>query len=190
VIDLPPEQVIEQRLEDCGLDSKGISVKYEGNFQSIEVVIKPEAGAASQHFQCIHEAAGYEIVTFPDMEMARQYSDFTTELIRPKMLEDARKSLETMGLLENFPARANFGSDKLFAEAIEVHCALDAGSAITSYGESLAFEPPQEGLKDFDAFQEKYSCLFTAMTFAMAKRDVQSFGFVGNEADVPAEEQR
>jgi hypothetical protein len=190
VIYLPPEQVIEQRLEDCGLDAKGIFVKYEGYLQSIEVVIKPEAGAASQHFPCIHKATGYEIVTFANTRMAQQYRDFTTELFRPKMLEDARKSLEKMGLLKNFPVRATFGSDKLFAEAIEVHCALDAGTAIKSYGESLVFEPSQESLKDFDAFQEKYSCLLTAMTFATAKRYVKSFGFVGNEAYAPEEEQK
>ncbi len=190
MIDLPPEQVIEQRLVECGLDYKGISVKYEGYLQSIEVVIKPEAGAASQHFPCIHKATGFEIVTFADMEMARQYSDFTTELFRSKMLEDARKSLEKMGLLKNFPVRATFGNDKLFAEAVELLCGLDAGTVIKSYGESLAFDPPREILEDVDAFQEKYSCLLSAMTFAMAKRDVKGFGFVGNESYAPEEEQK
>ena len=188
MIDLPPEQVIEQRLVECGLDSKGISVKYEGYLQSIEVVIKPAAGAASQHFPCIQKATGYEIVTFADMEMARQYSDFTTELFRPKMLEDARKLLEQRGLLDNFPVRPDFDSDRLFGEALEAHCGLVKGSTLNTYGQSLVFDPPKDSFGDFEAFEKKYSCLLTSMSFAAARGDIKNFGFIGNEAALPEEQ--
>ena len=181
MIDIPPEQVIEQRLVDCGLNPAGISVAYEDYLQSIEVVIKPDAGATKQHFDCINKAAGYEIVRFADMELAQQYDEFTTELFRPQILEDARKLLEKMGLLENFPIRAVFSSDELFAEAIEAHCGVTPGTALKSYDAALSLVLPQESLKDSGAFHEKYSCVFAAVMIASAKGDIKSFGFVGND---------
>jgi hypothetical protein len=92
MIDVPPEplppqeRVVEQRLLDCGLKTGGFIVKYEDYLQSIQVVIEPSAGATSDNFACIREAAGNEIVTFEDGEMFAAYMDFTSELARPEMM--------------------------------------------------------------------------------------------------------
>lgn len=103
MIDMPPvpppspEKVIEQRLIECGLDVSGVSVRYEDYLQSIEIVIRPTAGATADHFECIKNAAGYEIVTFEDREMYRAYSDYTAELARPEMLESLKAGLQERG---------------------------------------------------------------------------------------------
>ena len=181
MIDLPPEQVIEQRLVECGLNPSGFTVMYEDYLQSIEIIIKSEAGATPEQFGCIHEAADFEIVTFADLQMYRDYNDYVMELFRPKMLEDARQSLEKIGKLKNFPERADFGSDKLFAEAIEVHCDVPTDSALKEFGDGFVFMPPQEDYLDFDSFTAKYSCLNTAISYVAANRELD-VGLIGNEA--------
>ncbi|MEQ1550518.1 hypothetical protein [Sphingorhabdus sp.] len=188
MIDLPPEQVIEERLVECGLNPSGLTVKYEDYLQSIEINIKPEAGATPDKFGCIHKAADLEIVTFSDLEMYRKYSDFTMELYRPKMLEDARRSLEKIGKLEGFPVRSAFADDKRFAEAVEVHCGIPAGEALKEFGDGIVFMPPPEEYQDHVKFMNRYSCITSAIMFLAAKREL-SIGFVGNEA-VREEEQK
>ena len=114
MIDMPAEpppaheQVIEQRLAQCGLDIGGVSVRFEDYLQSTEIVIRPTAGATVDHFECIKNAAGYEIVTFEDREMYQAYSDYTAELARPEMLESLKARLQEKGLLEALPERASF----------------------------------------------------------------------------------
>jgi hypothetical protein len=181
VIDLPPEQVIEQRLVECGLNPSGFTVKYEDYLQSIEIVIKPEAGATAEKFSCIHKAVDFEIVTFSDLKMYREYNDYAMELYRPKMLEDARQSLEKIGKLEGFPVRSGFANDKRFAEAVEVHCGIPASGALKEFGDGIVFMPPPEEYRDAEKFMAKYSCLTTAIMYLAAKREL-SIGFIGNEA--------
>jgi hypothetical protein len=190
MIDLPPEQVIEHRLSECGLKLSGITVAYEQILQSIEVVIAPQAIATKNDFQCIFDAAGLEIVTFTDPDVAQQYSEFMSELFRPKMLEDAQKTLDKLGLLENFPVRASFDTDKHYAEALEVHCGLEKGEALKEEGNGVIFLPADIGSTDYQAFSDKYSCLLTAATYAMAKGEWNGLGFVGNENYSVEEEQK
>lgn len=180
MIDSTPEQVIEQKIGECGLNRTGVTVAYEDYLQSIEVVIKPEAKATSDHFQCIHNASGYEIVTFTDMELAKRYEEFTAELLRPKMLEDARQSLKKLGRFDNFPTRDAFPSNKLYAEALESHCGVERGSVLKEFGEWITFQPLKADLRDVGAFHDKYNCLFAAIYYALATGDLKDFGFVGN----------
>ncbi|MFM2022349.1 MAG: hypothetical protein RJB02_2057 [Pseudomonadota bacterium] len=181
MIDLLPEQVIEQRLVECGLNPSGFTVKYKDYLQSIEILIKPEAGATEEKFGCIHKAVEFEIVTFTDLEMYRDYNEFEMELYRPKMLEDARLSLEKVGKLESFPARSAFANDKLFAEAVEVHCGISAGSALKEFGDRIVFMPSRDEYRDAETFMNKYSCLTTAILYLAANREL-SVGLIGNEA--------
>ncbi len=180
MIELPPEQVIEQRLVECGLNPSGFTVIYEDYLQSIEIVIKPEAGATTDKFGCIHKAVDFEIVTFPEPKMYQDYNDYAMELLRPKMLEDARLSLEKIGKLEGFPVRSAFGSDKLFAEAVEVHCGIPSNGALKEFGDGIVFMPPPEEYRDAEKFMTTYSCLTTAIIYLAAKREL-SIGFIGNE---------
>lgn len=132
-MDLPPEpqiqsvEVIEQRLVDCGLNQKGFSIQYSELLQAREIVIGKNADVSVEQFACIHTALGFEFVTFEDAQMGEEYRDFSNELVRPQILEYAKNGLAEVGLLEGFPERAKYKSDKLFAEAIEVHCGLEAG---------------------------------------------------------------
>lgn len=181
MIDLPPEQVIEQRLVECRLNPSGFTVKYEDGLKSIQIVIKPQAGVTAEQFGCIYEATNFEIVTFTDSRMFGDYTDYVTELFRPKMLEDARQSLDKIGKLEGFPARAAFANQKRFAEAIEVHCGILAGSALKEFGDDIVFMPPPEEYMDFERFTATYSCLTTAIMYVAAEREL-IVGFIGNEA--------
>ena len=180
MIDLPPEKVIEQRLVKCGLNPLGVSVIYEDYLQSIEVVIKPDAEVTSDQFGCIREAVASEIVTFFDPDMNRRYNDFVAKLLRPHMLDDARQSLEKIGRLANFPVRSAYGSDKLFAEAIEVHCGVPKRRALKEFGNGIAFMPPQEDHRDYDKFLAMYGCLFRAIAYVAANGELV-VSLIGNE---------
>ncbi|MBA4163622.1 MAG: hypothetical protein C0510_03165 [Erythrobacter sp.] len=185
MIEMPPEppprqeQVIEHRLIECGLDARGVSVKYEDYLQSIEIVIGPKAGATTKHFACIKEAAGYEIVTFEDREMFAAYSDFASELARPQMLATFESRLKETGLWEGFPDRRDFGSLEDYARALEVHAGVPPGSALRISGNGILFDPAREGQNPAD-FVERYSDLLAVVAYASTKERL-SFGFIGNE---------
>jgi len=185
-MDVPPEplpaseQVIEQRLIDCGLSKSGFTVKYEDYLQSIEIVISPEAGTREDQFACIREAAGYEIVTFDDGAMQMAYLDFVSELVRPQMLTEARAELEQRGLLVGFPERETFDNLQLYAEALEVHSGLSPNSTLKVHGDSITFDPSRDN-GNFQEFSNKYSNLLVAIRFAVARGDFKNFGFIGNE---------
>lgn len=176
-----PEQVIEQRLVDCGLSRSGFTVKYEDYLQSIEIVITPHAGAREQHFSCIREAVEHEIVTFTDPGMQKAYSDYVSELLRPQMLDRATAELKKRGLLKNFPDRNGFASLELYAQALERHSGLAPKSALRVEGEKVVFDPPR-GHRNFRNFDERYSSLLAVIMFASARGDFKNFAFVGNEA--------
>jgi hypothetical protein len=181
---LPPiaiEQVIEQNLVKCGLSSKGISVAYQDELQSIEVVITPDSGATTESFKCVNDAVGLEIVTFTDTKLLMQFHKFKTDLYRPIMLEEARNSLDKLGLLENFPKRNSFSSDKMFAEGLELHCGLQKGEVFKENGDTISFQPFIPSPTNFSAFEKRYSCVLMAYTFAMANGDLNKIGFIGNE---------
>lgn len=186
MIDIPPqppqrqEQVIERKLVDCGLDAKGLSVKYEDYLQSIEVVISPAAGASKASFDCIRQAAGHEIVTFADNEMRAEYDAFLAELYRPQMIAEATKSAKELGLLPNFPRRRSFANLAEYARALERHAGVTAGSALKVSGDALAFDPPRE--LNYNKFSKLYSKLLAATMYAVAIGDLEKMGFIGNEA--------
>ncbi len=185
MIDVPPEplptqeQVIEQRLLDCGLNPGGFTVKYEDYLQSVEIVIAPSAGATSDNFACIRDAAGYEIVTFQDGEMFAAYMDFASELARPEMMVMYEGRLKETGLWEGFPDREDFGSLKEYAEALEVHAGIKPGSALRVSGDGILFDPPSAS-NNYADFAERYSNLLSVVAYA-AIRDRVKFGFIGNE---------
>lgn len=178
----PPayEQVIEQRLIACGLRRDGFSVKYEDYLQSVEIVIKPAAGARKEHFPCIRQAVEYEIVSFADGSMQRAYSDFETGLLRPQMLESATAELRKRGLLTDFPDRKTYANFELYAEALEWHSGLAPRSSLRVSGKAIIFDPPRSHL-NFRDFEKRYSSLMAVISFAAARGDAD-FAFTGNEA--------
>ena len=194
MIDAPPEpppsyeQVFEHQLVECGLDANGISVRYEDDLQSIEIVIRPSAGATASHFECIKKATGYEIVTFEDREMYAAYMQYTSELARPEMLEDLEGRLREKGLLEGFPERQNYETLADYAMALEKHGGVLPGSALRIAGDTIYFDPPRDGQRPphFAEFSERYSDLLDVILFASV-RDRLNFGFIGNEAFVEEE---
>jgi hypothetical protein len=175
------EQVIEQRLAECGLSRGGFTVKYENYLQSIEIVITPTAGARQEHFPCIRQAAQHEIVSFADSSMQKAYSDYQAEILRPQMLENATAEVEKRGLLKNFPDRNSFASLELYAQALERHSGLAPGSVLRVSGQTIVFDPPR-GQTTFRDFDKRYSSLLAVIMFATARGDFKSFGFIGNKA--------
>lgn len=175
------EQVIQDKLVQCGLASRGIRVAYSDDLQGYEIIITPEAGAKPELFPCIREVAERDIVRFTDPEMYHRYLGFVDELLRPLALKTAEEELAKLGRLKGFPSRTAFESDGLFAAALEVHCGLKPGTAIRPVGGSLAFEPPKEDLGDAKKFIKKYSCLLAALSFVGAKGEMK-VGFIGNAA--------
>ncbi len=181
----PPayEQVLTQKLIHCGLHSVGFTVRYERELQSIEIVIDQGAEVTAEHFDCIKNAAGQEIVTFNDPELQQAYQDRVSETLRPKMLADARAELEKHGALDGFPKRAKFGSDKLFAEALEQHCEIKPGSFFVQSQSGLTLQPKLNRQSKVE--KGRMSCLTAAIMYVAAKGEDFKFGFVGNEAFAP-----
>lgn len=185
MIDLPleppqtSEQVIEQRLIECGLDAYGISVKYEDYLQSIEIVITPSAGATPDHFRCINDAVGHEIVTFEDREMSGLYHEFVSALMRPGLLAEAKTDLRERGLLDGFPDRKNHEALACYLRALEEHAGVRPGSALKASGNNIIFDPPREEKEPMD-FVERYFDLLAIVRF-VSLRDRMSFGWIGNE---------
>lgn len=175
-----PEQVIEQRLIECGLSRDGFTVRYEDELQSIEIVITPDAGARTEHFSCIRQAVDHEIVTFRDATMQVAYSDYVSELLRPEMLESATAELERRGLLEGFPERENFPNLELYAQALERHGRVAPKTVLHVAGDTIVFDPP-DSQASFQDFERKYSDLIAIIMFANARGDFKNFGFIGNE---------
>ena len=189
MIDMPPtsppaqEQLIEQKMIQCGLKAGAFTVKYEDYLQSIEVVIEKTAGASEKNIDCIKDAAGVEIVTFRDAELQKVYNDRVYEAMRPKMLADAEADLEKRGRLNGLPERASFGSDKLFGEALERHCGLRPGSFFTQAQEGLVGRPREGRWREAD--MDKMACLMSAIIYVTAKGEGVKFGFIGNATVVP-----
>ena len=184
---VPPsayEQVLTHKLLQCGLRNGGFTVKYEEELQSIEIVIDKEA-ASAEHFDCIKQAAGHEIVTFKDPELQQAYQDRILEALRPKILADASAELEKRGVLDGFPERSAFGSDKLFAEALERQCGMEPGSFFVP-GRSGLIGQPKFG-RQSKADEERMSCLMAAIMYVGAKGEHFKFGFIGNGAFAPEE---
>lgn len=177
----PPsqEQIIEQRLLGCELTAGGFTVRYESELQSIEVVIRSAAGATSEQFGCIREAAFPEIVTFEDRDMFRQYVAFESELVRPQMLADSQAALKKYGLWEGFPRLAEFVALDGYAHALERHLGFGSGSLFEVSGDALTFDPPRDEFLAAGSF-ERYAPVMAAMSFASASDNVH-FYFIGNE---------
>lgn len=175
------EQVIEQRLAECGLRRGGFTVKYEDYLQSIEIVITSAAGARTEHFPCIRQAIEHEIVSFADGGMHKAYSDYEAELLRPQMLESATAEVKKRGLLKNFPDRNSFPSLQLYAQALERHSGVAPGAALRVSGQTIVFDPPR-GQANYSDFDKRYSSLLAVIMFATARGDFEDFGFIGNGA--------
>lgn len=183
---VPPsayEQVLTQKLLECGLRNGGFTVKYEDELQSVEIVIDKEAGASAEHLDCIKEAADYQLVTFKDPDLQQAYQDRVFEALRPKMLADARAELEKRGIFRGFPERSKFGSDKQFAEALERQCGMPPGSFFVQGKWGLIGQPKLDDQSK--AEEDRMSCLMAAILYVSAGGDDFKFGFIGNEASVP-----
>lgn len=183
---MPPEpppaqvQVIQQKLVECGLKADGFTVKYEDELQSIEIVIGLQSSASIDKLDCIRAAAQFEIVTFNEGRLQAAYSDRVAKLMRPNLLEDARNRLKKSGLLEGFPERGNFASDKLFAEALEKHCGEKPGSFLVDSQWGLILQPPKAALFGSAEF-DRMSCMINALMYVSAKGEDFKVGFIGNE---------
>jgi len=183
---LPPpayEQVLTEKLLHCDLRSGGFTVKYEDLLQSVEIVVEKETSVSTENFDCIRQAADYEIVTFKDSEVQKAYDARVFEAMRPKMLAEARDELEKRGVLKGFPERSKFASDKLFAEALERQCGMRPGSFFVPNKWGLSAQPKLG--RRINADMDRMSCLMAAITFVQAKGEPFEFGFIGNEAHAP-----
>ena len=180
---LPPERVIEQKLVECGLDPAGLSISYSDLLQSIEIVIAPSANATVGHFECIRAATPGEIVTFQQGNLANAYADSSYELIRPQMLESARKALAERGLLQGLPERKDYQDEAEFAKALEVHCGFKPASVIQSTAAGMTILPKAmpKGRMSGPRF-EKFSGLLAALMYLAVRDGDIKIGFIGNEA--------
>ena len=178
----PPayEQVLTQKLLQCGLPDGGFTVKYEDELQSVEIVIGKEAEVTLEQIECIRQATGYEIVSFKDPELQKAYQDRVFAALSPRLLADARTALEKRGILDGFPERSNYGSDKLFAEALERQCGMEPGSFFVQSQWGLIGQPKRDHLRKAD--EESRVCMMTAIMYVTARGEDFKFGFVGNEA--------
>lgn len=185
MIDTPPEpppaleQVIEQKLLDCGLKAGGFTVRYEDYLQSIEIVVTPSAGATSDDFPCINDASASEIVTFEDRAMYAAFSDFRSALVRPQMMAELEATLKERGLWEGFPSRQNFATDDEYCRALEAHGGHAPGSALKVSSFGVTLDPKLDDL-DIASFNERYGDLMAIILY-VSVRDGFRIGFIGND---------
>lgn len=177
---MPPERVIAQKLVACGLDRGAVSVVWQDELQSIEIVIRRNARASSDQFSCIHKAAATEIVTFEEQSLQSAYSDYTVELYRPRMIAETKAAVTKLGLLNDFPKRSHYTDLREYAGALEQHCGLMAGSVLRVSGDSVSFDPPRE--TGPMVFTRKYEKILAVVMYATAVGDLEKFGFIGNAA--------
>lgn len=178
----PPsqEQVIERKLLDCGLKAGGVTVRYEDELQSIEVVITPEAGATPDHFGCIHEAAFPEIVTFAEGTMYQEYTAYVAELFRPQVMANAEAELKKLGLWESFPRREDYADLADFARALEAHAGFTPGTTLRAEADTqIAVDPVDRNLL-IQMDYKRLATLLVVLKFASG-RDGFSIGFIGND---------
>jgi len=183
--DTPPayDKILMQRLIRCGLQQRGLAVQYQREFQSIEIFIGQDSHATADHFDCINDTAGYEVVTFENPEMQRAYDDRVVDIRRPNILANARAALESRGVLEGFPERSKFSTDKLFAEALERQCGMAPGSFFVQTQSGMIGQPKTGSKSKADEARE--TCLIAAIMYASAKGEPFKFGFDGNGAIAP-----
>lgn len=185
MIDTPPEpppareHVIERRLLECGLKAGEFSIRYEDYLQSIEIVIAPAAQAKPEHFVCIREAAGYEIVTFEDAEMFGAYLRAMEERARPQLLADAETALKERGLWENFPQQSVYAAFADYLRALEIHAGFAPGTVLHAEGNQRVRLEPSSGVSFDEMSYERWAVLLAVLKYASA-RDGLSIGFVGN----------
>ena len=186
MMDTPPEpppaqeQVIEQKLLDCGLKAGGFTVRYEDYLQSIEVVITPEAETTPDHFRCIHEAVFPKIVTFPDGDMYQRYMAYVGELFRPQVLADAEAGLKERGLWAGFPERSSSATLDDFAHALESHAGFKPRSVLRAEGDKAITVDPVDRNLFANVDYERLATLFVVLTFASA-RDGFAINIIGND---------
>ncbi|MFU7528898.1 hypothetical protein [Qipengyuania sp. ASV99] len=176
----PPEYSVEEtriadRLQSCGLNRAGFTVTYEDWLQSFEIVISEKAGPSENDIECIHEAAGYEIVSFEDPDLQRAYDKHVSDLLAPERIAENQRYLEERGLLDSAPTLAKFGNLTKLAIEIERLCGFEPGSILTVQGDDLMLGGPGSALLDAD--YEQSACLLALIRYS----GVTKFGFVGNE---------
>lgn len=187
MIDIPPEpppyeeQIIEHRLVECGLDAEGISVQYDDDLQSFEIVIRPSAGATADHFKCIKEATGYATVTFEDREVLAAYFEFSSEFDRPQLLSELESKLRERSLWESFPDRQDHNSMEDYVRALEEQAGLAPGSALRVSDDGMIFDPPRDALNHAD-FRERIPDLLRVIWYASTKERLE-LGFIGGELE-------
>ena len=185
---LEAERTIRAKLVECGLPSEGFSVRYEDYLQSIEVFIPASTKVNAEQFECIHSAVGSEIVTIEDAATASAFSDYQNERLRPELLARVTKEAEVAGLLANFPSRDDLDSIQVFAEAIERHVGLAPGSALRAEDNKIIVLPPAWGGLEIE--DKRFGRLLTAVMYASLSDGRTQFGFIGNAAVAPDDEDK
>lgn len=186
MIDMPPEpppaqeQVIERKLLDCGLKAGGFTVRYEDELQSIEVVIRPAAGAGSEQFPCIFEAVWPEIVNFEDSVTTEQYYAYVSDQLQDQILADAQAGLKERGLLDGFPDRSRYTTLADYIRALEAHAGFAPGSVLQLDGENRLTIVFPESIEPAETSYERFATLLAVLKFASASGEFK-MGFVGNE---------
>lgn len=191
MMDSPPEppaifereQTIRQSLSQCGLDPAGLSYDYDEESDRFYITIIPASGVGTEHFPCIHEAAGFDFVRFDPPDLAGPYDAYVREAMRPKLMAQAEAQLRARGLWDGFPAREAFGSFAAYLEALEAHAGVAPGTWLKAEGEGrIIFTPPfdavtMDTLASFEKTQED----MIMVVFYAVGRDRTEFSFLGND---------
>ena len=181
MIDIPPQpidaaaQVIEQKLAGCGLSAEGLTVKYEDYLQGFDIVVAKGAGAKTEMLDCIHQAVGYENITFEDERVDAAYRSYVAEKLRPGIVASAKNTLAEKGLLDGLPLRDDYDDLSVFGEALEIHCGAEKGSIFSVSGDALMIGGDKPDFSQ--SHLDKLACLLAALTLSGETK----FGFLGNE---------
>jgi len=180
--DVPPayEQVLKEKLTQCGLRNGGFIVRHEDQLQNVQIVIDEDAAASAAQFDCIRQAAGYQPVTFKNPSLQSAYQDRIVQTLQPRMVADAKSQLERFGILQGFPERSRYASDLLFARALEQKCGVKPGSFFVQRQGGLVGQPKPGGQSSKK--EDGMACLMAAILYVSAKGESFAFSFTGNDA--------
>ncbi|MEM1195885.1 MAG: hypothetical protein AAGH57_07250 [Pseudomonadota bacterium] len=179
---------LTDRLIECGLERKGVSIKYDPDLLGFSINILKEAKAEPADFRCISEAVGYEFVLFENGELMSGYLEFQSEQMRPQLLRETTLELQEHGLLDGFPDFEDFTSVESYVHALEGHAGLKPGEALRVDGRWVTFEP-RIIPGDFSRFSERYTKLLAVIRYTNLRYpNAFKFGFIGNEKVRPDDE--
>ena len=129
-----------EKLGVIGLSIKSIAIRAVNDAPTLEIEFSEGCGATIDTVSGIYEAIGAELVKFSDGNLERAYWNHHKLMYRKRQLRHWEKRLDTLGLLDHFPRRADFFLFSRYIKALEKHSGVEAGNILRQSGKRVKFD--------------------------------------------------